>query len=84
MMSGGKYFDCILIYSALDIGFSKKKYFRSQDINIAPCRESEIVILKRNFYSKRDADGDDASSGYSSLYPPTVSLTIYGSGFSWW
>ena len=66
----------------LILGFPIKRYFRSQDINIAPLSASEILILNRIFYSKRDASGDDASSGYSSLSPPTVSLTLYGSGFS--
>ena len=81
-MSGEKYFECILIYSALDIGVSRKKTFRSQDINIAPCRASEIVPLKSSSDPKRDASEDDTSSGYSSLSPPTVSLTLYGSDFS--
>ena len=61
LMSAGKYFDCILIYSALDIGVSKKKYFRSQDINLAPLRASEMVLLNSSFDSKRDAAGDDSS-----------------------
>ena len=82
LKSGGKYFQCILIYSALDIGVSKKKYFRSQGINLAPLPASEIVLLNSSFYSKIDAAGDDASSGYSSLSAPTVSMTIYGSNFS--
>ena len=80
----GNCFECILIYSALDIVFSKKKYFRSQDINIAPRRASEIVLFKSSFYSKRDASGDDSSSGYSILSPLTINLTLYGSGFSGW
>ena len=45
LMSGGEYFECILIYSALDIGVSNKRYFRSKDINIAPLSASEIVLL---------------------------------------
>ena len=81
-MSGGKYFECILIYSALDIGVSKNKYFRSQEINIEPHHASKIVLLTIIFDSKRDAAGDDAPSEYSSLSPPTVSLTLYGSDFS--
>ena len=81
LISGGKYFECILIYSALYIRVFRKKYFRSQGINLAPLRESEIVLLNRSFDSKRDAAGDDASSGYSSLSPTTVSLTMYGSNF---
>ena len=84
MMFGGKYFECILIYSALDIGFSKKKYFRSQEINLAPRRAYEIFLLNSSFYYKRDTAGDDASSGYSILSPPTVILTLYGSVFSGW
>ena len=69
------------MYYTLDIGVSKKKYFRSQDINLAHLRASDIVLLNNNFESNRDAAGDDASSGYSSLSPPTVSLTLYGSSF---
>ena len=68
--------------SALDIGVSRKNNFRSQDINLAPLRASEIVLLNSSFYSKRDASGDDASSRYSIMSPPTVSLILYGSGFS--
>ena len=60
-MSGGKYFECILMYYTLDIGVSKKKNFRSQDINLAPLRASEIVLLNSSFESKRDAADDDAS-----------------------
>ena len=70
------------MYSALDMEVSKKKSFRSQDINIAPLRVSEMVILNSGFYSKKDAAGDGASSGYSSLLPPTVNLNQYGSDFS--
>ena len=82
LISGGKYFECIPMYSALDIWFSKKKYFSSQDINIAPLRASAMVLLISSFYSKRDAAGDDATSGYSSLSPPNVNLNLYGSDFS--
>ena len=53
-----------------------------KDINLAPMRASEMVLLNSGFYCKRDAAGDDASSGYSSLSPPTVKLNIYGSYFS--
>ena len=52
------------MYSDLDIEVSRKKYFRSQDINIAPLREYESVLLNGSFDSKRDSAGDDASSGY--------------------
>ena len=62
----------------------QEKYFRSQDITLAPLRESNIVILNSSFGSKRDAAGDDASLGYSSLSPPTVSLNRYGSDFRVW
>ena len=82
LMSGGKYFECILVYYAFDIGVSKKKYFRSQDINISPLHASKIVLLNNIIDSKRDAAGDDASSGCSSLSPPTVSMNLYGSDFS--
>ena len=60
LMSGIKYFECILIYSDIDVGVSKKKYFRSQDINLAPLRASEIVLLNRILKSKRDGAGDNA------------------------
>ena len=70
------------MYSALGIAFSKKKSFRSQDINLAPVRTSEMVLLNSSFDSTRDADGDDVSSGYSSISSPTVNLTLYGSDFS--
>ena len=70
------------MYSALDIGVSKKKYFRSQEIHLAPLRASEMVLLNSSFDSKRDDAGDDTSSGYSSLLQPTVNLTMYGSDFS--
>ena len=83
LIYGGEYFKCILIYYSLDIGVYNKKYFRSQDINLAPLRASEIVLLNSIFYSKRDAAGDDVSSGYSSLSSPTVSMNLYGSYFSW-
>ena len=66
----------------LTLGFPKNKYFWSQDINLAPLRASEIVLLNSSFYSKRYSSGDDASSGYSILSPPIVSLTMYVSGFS--
>ena len=59
-MTGGKYFECIIIYSILDFGVSKKTYFRSQDINLAPRREYESVLLKSIFDSKIDAAGNDA------------------------
>ena len=83
-MSGGKYFEPILIHSALDIRVSKKNHSRSQDINLAPLRASEIVLLNSIFDSKRGDAGEDASSGYSSLSTPTGSLTLYGSDFSGW
>ena len=70
------------MYSALDIGGFQETYFRSQDINLAPLCASEIVLLNISFDSERDAAADDAPSGYSSLSPPTVNLTLYGSGFS--
>ena len=82
LMSGGKYFEFILIYFVLDIGVSKKKCFRSQDINLPPLRASEIVLLNKSFESIRDDAGDDTSLGYSSLSSPTVSLTLYGFDFS--
>ena len=64
LMSGGKHFECILIYSDLDIGVSKKKYFRSQDINLPPLHSYESVLLKISFYSITYATCDDTSSGY--------------------
>ena len=59
LMSGGKYFECILMYSALDIGVSRKKNFRSQDINLAPLCASEMVLLNSVFDYKRDAAVND-------------------------
>ena len=82
LISGEKYYECILLYSVLDSVVSKKQYFSSQDINLAPLRASEILLFNISFDSKIDAASDDASSGYSSLSPPTVSLTLYGSSFS--
>ena len=70
------------MYSALDMGVSKKKYLRSQVINLVPLHASEMVLLNSSFDFKRDSAGDDASSGYSSMLPPTVNLTRYGFDFS--
>ena len=81
-MSGGKHFECILIYSALDIGVTEKKFFGSQDINLAPRHASEIVLLKSSLDSKRYAAVYDASSGYYNLSTPTVNLTLNSSYFS--
>ena len=81
-MSGGKYFEWIIIYYAIDIGGSKKKSFRSLDRNIIPLCASKIVLLDSSAYSKRDASGDATSSGYSNLPSPTVNLTLNGSDFS--
>ena len=81
-MSGGEYLECILIYSAPDIGVSKKKSFRSYDKNIAPLCASENVLLNSSFYFKIYAAGYDAYSGYSNLPPTTVNLTMNGSAFS--
>ena len=82
LISGGIFFACILIYSALDIGVSKKKNFSSQDINLAPLHASEMVLLNSSSNSKRDAVGDDEPSGYLSLSLPTVNMTLYVSDFS--
>ena len=82
LMSDVKYFECMLMYFAIDMRVSKKKYFRSQDINLAPLSASGMVLLNSSFDSKIYAAGDDKSSGYSILSPPTVSLTLYASGFS--
>ena len=81
-MSGGKYFEYILVYFDLDIGISRKKYFRSQDINLAPQRASGIMVLKSSFDSKRDAAGDNASSGYSNISFPTVNMALNVFDFS--
>ena len=59
-MSVGGYFECILIYYALEIRVSKKKYFISQDINIAPRRVSKTMLLNSSFDYKRDASDLDA------------------------
>ena len=60
----------------------QEEYFISQNINLAPQRASEIVLLKSSFDSKRDSAGDDASLGYSNLYPHTVNMTLNGYDFS--
>ena len=65
----------------LSWGFPRK-YFRSQGINLAPLRASEMVLLNISFYFKRYTAGDDASLGYSILSPPTVNMTRYVSDFS--
>ena len=80
-MSGKKCFECILIYSDLDIGFSKGKSFRSHDINLTRRRASEILQLKSSFYSKKDAYENDAYSRYPNLSPPTVNLNLNGYDF---
>ena len=69
------------MYSTIDIGVSRKRSFRSQDINLIPLCASEMVLLNSSFDSKIDAAGDDASLGYSSLSPPTINLNLYGSDF---
>ena len=81
-MSGGEYFVWILIYSTVDIGVSNKKPFRSHDKNLAPLCASKNFPLNSVSDSKRDADVDAASSGYTNLLLPTVNLTLKGSGFS--
>ena len=43
---------------------------------------SEITLFAINFDSIKEAAGDAVSSGYSSLSPPTVSQTRYGSDLS--
>ena len=80
-MSSEKQLECILVYSALDIGASKKKYFRSHNIHFAPLCASEVVLLDIIFDSKRGAAGDNISSGHYNLSSPTVNLTLNGSGF---
>ena len=82
LISGEKYYECILLYSVLDSVVSKKQYFSSQDINLAPRHVSETALLKIIFDSKRDSAVNDASSGYYGLSPPTVIITMYGSDFS--
>ena len=77
-MYGGKYFEWIIIYSALDIGVTKKKYFILHDKNIAPLCASEIVILNSSFDSKIYVDGDNISSVYYNLSSPTVNLNLNG------
>ena len=52
LISGEKYYECILLYSVLDSVVSKKQYFSSQDINLAPLRASEILLLNSSFTPK--------------------------------
>ena len=80
----GKYLECIIVYSSLYIGFFKKQSFISHVKNLAPLCESELVLLSRSFYSKRDAAWDDESSKYSYKSPLTVHLTLNGFDFSGW
>ena len=82
-MSSGEYFECIIVYSDLYIGVPKKKYFKSQGINLAPRCAYETVLLKISFYSKKYSTGDDSYSGYYNLSPSIVNLNINGSDFSW-
>ena len=83
-MSGGKCFEWILIYSAVDIGVYKKKIFLSHDRNLAPMCASDIMLLNSSFDSKTDAARYDASSGYYNLSTHTINMTINGSDFSGW
>ena len=60
----------------------QEQFFLSHVINLAPRCASEIVLLKTSFDYKRDATGDDASSGYYNLSPPAVNLNLGGSDLS--
>ena len=80
-MSGGKYFEWILVYFSLVVGVYSKKSFISHNKNLSPLCASEIVIFNINFYSKRDDSVYDASYRYSNLSPPTVNMTLNGSDF---
>ena len=51
-MSGENYLEWILIYSALDIGISRKKNFIPHDKNLAPLCASKIVLLNSSFIPK--------------------------------
>ena len=81
-MSGGKYFEFSIIYYALDIVVPQNKSLRSHNINLVPWRAYEIVLLKSIFDSKIDAAGDDTSSSYYNMSPPTDNMTLNGSDFS--
>ena len=81
-MSGGKYFEWILRSSDLNIGVSKKKYFLSNDRNLAPLCASEISLLNSVFGYNKDAAGNAKLYEYFNLLPPNFNLTLNSSDFS--
>ena len=50
------------MYSSLTMVVAKKKTFKSQIINLAPCFYCEITLLINNFVSIGDAAGAPAST----------------------
>ena len=81
-MSAGKYVMGIFIYSGSFIGEARKKLLRSAVINFALRHASEITLFMIDFVSTKDAAGEDASSAYGSLSPPTTRRALYCSSFS--
>ena len=73
----GKYFNFTFMFSGRFIGVLRKKSLRSIERNFAPLWLSEMVLLMRSFVLISVDAGEVASSGYSSLSPPTVRRTRY-------
>ena len=72
LMSSGKCFHFIFMYSARRIGDAKKKFTMSAVMKRAPLFASEMVLLSRTLSSRRFEAGDPVSSGHSRRSPPTV------------
>ena len=66
----------------LDIGVARKKYFRSQIMNLAPCLVSDITLLSKTFVSINDAIGAPASPSQSNIIPPVTNFILWGSDIS--
>ena len=62
------------MYSSLTMVVAKKKTFKSQIINLAPCFYCEITLLINNTVSTSDAPGDPASPSLGNLSPPQLIL----------
>ena len=81
-MYSGKYFECILVYSALDNGVSRKNSFISQDTNLALRSTHEIMILKNIFHSKIDDAGDDKYYEYYNMSASNVNMNLNSYDFT--
>ena len=77
-ISAGKCLNGTRMYSGLAIGDAKKKSFTSAEKKVAPCSQSEMVLLSKSFVSTREAAGDPSSYSYDNRSPPTTILTLYG------